>query len=117
MLWQSNMILFWCCVCSLVESQNAVSDTCMLCASVFFSSSIFMSNIFKIWTMQSQEKAKIALVNTSVAVEFLGPKERADQFNTINQHIPRRQCISSVTEILHVLPAVIFFCICTPCFL
>lgn len=54
----------------LVESHNAVSDTCTLCASVFLSSSIFMHNIFKIGTMQSQEKAEIALVNTSVVMEF-----------------------------------------------
>lgn len=70
MFQQSNMILFWYCVCMLAESHNAVSDTCMLCASVFLSSSIFMHNIFKIGTMQSQEKAEIACVNTSVVTEF-----------------------------------------------
>lgn len=64
------MISFWYSVHMLVESHNAVSGTCMLCASLFLSSPIFMHNIFKIRTLLAEERAETALINTSVVMEF-----------------------------------------------
>lgn len=109
------MISFWYCVHMLVESHNAVSDTCMLCASVFLSH-IYAKHIEDRYNAVRRESRNSSYKHIS-SHGISEPKERVDHFNTTNHHISQWQYISSITRNYMFFPQLFPSASVTPCFL